>query len=160
MDILRSTPLRDPVKSSPLINNKALKDKKILVVEDNEDLQLLFTATLSHAGALSVLAKNGLESLVMARMQSFDAILMDIQMPLMDGHQAMKQLRNDGCTVPIIALTAHALNEEREAFIAQGFDDLIPKSKGCFHIISQLQGILRKQQRIRAKELCNVIASS
>lgn len=138
---------RSKDRSSP-INKNTLNGRQILLVEDNHDLQLLFTATLTLAGAITVVAKNGLESLSAVKTKKFDAILMDIQMPLMDGFEAMKRLRKGGFSRPILALTAHALNGERDSFISEGFDDFIAKPDGPFHMIAKLETICSKHKRL------------
>jgi len=132
---------------SSSISKMTLKGLKVLLVEDNPDLQMLFSATFKLAGASSVLAKNGKESLSVVKSQNFDAILMDIQMPLMDGYEAMRRLREGGYKGPILALTAHALSGERDSFISQGFDDFIAKPDGPFRIIAKLKEICSRTER-------------
>jgi PAS domain S-box-containing protein len=104
-----------------------LKGLKILVVDDSLDNQALIKRILKLAGADIVTANNGKEAVDMAKNEEFDIILMDIQMPVMDGYQATRALRSSGFTKPIIALTAHAMNEERKRSLESGFDDHITK---------------------------------
>src|SRR5690606_2481016 len=72
-------------------------------------------------------ADDGLEAVEKALANCFDLILMDIQMPRMDGYQAVSVLRQQLCQVPILALTAHALPEDRQRCLSAGFDDHIMK---------------------------------
>ncbi len=87
---------------------------RVLVVDDGHDNQRLLRMLLTDAGADVTSAENGKIALDMADLQSYDLILMDMQMPVMDGYAATTELRRWGLTVPIIALTANAMLEDRE----------------------------------------------
>lgn len=78
-------------------------------------------------GAKVTLANDGLEGVKSALAHYYDVILMDIQMPNMDGHQAVRTLRAEGYTGPIVALTAHAMREERERSVHSGFSHFLTK---------------------------------
>jgi PAS domain S-box-containing protein len=102
-------------------------DARILLAEDNMTNQMIVTAILEAAGCSLDIADDGKAAVAMearAREEgwAYDAILMDIQMPVMDGIQATQTLRKAGCRLPIIALTAHALDEDRERCLAAGCD--------------------------------------
>lgn len=100
---------------------------KILLVEDSADNQLMFNKLLKLAGALVDTAENGAIALEKIYKNKYDVVLMDIQTPIMDGYETIAKLRNDGYKIPIIALTAHALKEERTRSLAGGFNDHISK---------------------------------
>jgi PAS domain S-box-containing protein len=100
---------------------------KVLVVEDSADNQLLIGRMLKMAGATVDQAENGQEALKRLHHEKYDAVLMDIQMPVMDGFEAISILRGEGNKTPIIALTAHALKEERQRCFTAGFTDHLPK---------------------------------
>ena len=104
-----------------------LKTKRLLLVEDSPDNQFLIQSFLSDSGVHIVTANNGREGVEKALSEPFDLVLMDIQMPEMDGYEALKALRSHGITIPIIALTAHALKEERERARDQGFTGYLTK---------------------------------
>lgn len=108
-------------------NQIVLKGFKILVVEDSPDNQNLVNLILTKTGAKITLANDGLEGVKSALAHRYDVILMDIQMPNMDGHEAVRALRAKGYTGPIVALTAHAMREERERAVQSGFSHFLTK---------------------------------
>jgi signal transduction histidine kinase/ActR/RegA family two-component response regulator len=110
-----------------LQNSPSLAMTRILLVEDTPDNQILLMTVLKGLGAEIALANNGREGVQMALNNTYDIVLMDIQMPYMDGHEATKKLRAEGFTKPIIALTAHAMKEERDRTMASGFSDYLTK---------------------------------
>lgn len=116
-----------PAEVSALASGPALAGVRILLVEDSDDNQLLVSEFLRQAGAAVDFASNGVEGVDKALKMSYDAILMDIQMPIKDGLQATRELRQAGYPGPILALTAHALPEERERTAAAGCNDHITK---------------------------------
>lgn len=104
-----------------------LSGLRVLLAEDAVDNQILLTRFLQMAGATVDLAVNGLEAFEKAMSTNPHVILMDIQMPVMDGYEAVAKLRGGGYTKPIIALTAHALREEREKSRRAGCNDHLTK---------------------------------
>ena len=106
-----------------------LKDKKILLVEDNDINQLVAKDILERAGIHVSIASNGEEAIKHVRANKFDAVLMDVQMPIMDGYKATEILRKtySSSELPIIAMTANALKGDRERTIESGMNDYISK---------------------------------
>ncbi|MEK6668009.1 MAG: ATP-binding protein [Pseudomonadota bacterium] len=106
---------------------------EVLLVEDNEVNAFIATMTLESLGIVSRHAKNGEVAVAMFQEQAFDVILMDCEMPVMDGYEAARRIRALESTdsarerTPIIALTAHALSGDREVCLAQGMDDYLTK---------------------------------
>ena len=103
--------------------------KTILVVEDNELNLQLMVALLDHYGYVVLEARNGAQAMLIARRQPIDLILMDMQMPIMSGFEAVKMLRAEEKTagIKIIAVTSFALSEEKEKILATGVNGFIAK---------------------------------
>ena len=115
-------------------------DTLVLLVEDNEVNQYLVRFLLEHAGFTVVSANNGLEALEQARARKPDLILMDIQMPVMDGYEATRQLKADAAlqSVPVVALTAYAMPQERDQALAAGCAGPIEKPIDTQTFVAQL----------------------
>jgi len=111
-----------------ITNSQELRGKRILLVEDNEYNRLLAKSFLRSAHLKVTEAENGEEAVEKAQAQEFDLILMDVQMPVMDGFEATRHLRRElGITTPIIALTASAINGEKQRCLAAGMNDYLTK---------------------------------
>ena len=103
---------------------------RVLVAEDNDLNQLVARKTLEAWNVKVIVAPNGRQAVEAATRQAFDAVLMDVQMPEMDGYEATRQLRllfPDPAQLPIIGLTASALPEDRALALAAGMNDTLPK---------------------------------
>ena len=100
---------------------------RVLLVEDNEINQEVAVELLKKIGVDYDLADNGLEAVEKVKNNTFDIILMDIQMPVMDGYQATAEIRNHHSKIPIIALTAAAMIEDRQRALASGMNDHLTK---------------------------------
>lgn len=117
-----------PKKDNSHVAAHILADKKILLVEDNEMNRVVAETILNQYGATISEAVNGVEALEAIRNTRYDIVLMDIQMPVMDGLEATRHIRNDlHSTIPIIALTANAVKGEMEKCIQAGMNDYLSK---------------------------------
>ncbi|CAG0992665.1 two-component system, sensor histidine kinase [Phycisphaerales bacterium] len=135
-----------PVEGVPLVHSEAevlpapspvplplpTVSGRILLAEDGPDNQRLISHVLRRAGAVVEVVENG-ELAVAAALgaaaeaRPFDLVLLDMQMPVMDGYEAVRNLRSKGYTRPVIALTAHAMAEERAKCLASGCNDFVGK---------------------------------
>lgn len=119
-------PLDRPTETQPSDPARAATDpsvlvgRRVLIVDDAPDNQLLVRHLLTRRGMTCELAGDGSVAVRLASEQPFDAILMDMQMPVVDGYTATRRLRNAGVTAPIIALTANAQPEDRQRSLDAG----------------------------------------
>lgn len=104
-----------------------LAEKHILLVEDSQDNRKIIGLFLTQSGATVSYAANGFEAIACAEKTPCDLILMDVQMPSLDGYSATRRLRNLGYTLPILALTANAMLGEQERALKAGCDGYISK---------------------------------
>jgi len=118
---------------------ETLKGKKILIVEDDLSSRLYLNKILERAGADLLNAGDGVEAIsVTEKNPDIDIILMDIQLPLMDGYTAAKKIREMGRDIKIVAQTAYGMSDDMEAIIELGFDDYILKPIYAEQLIDKL----------------------
>ncbi|MFC3625795.1 ATP-binding protein [Vogesella amnigena] len=131
----------DDSATPPAASN--LQGKRILLAEDNPINQQIASELLQAAGAQVWCAENGIQAVDMAVHNLFDAILMDIHMPQLDGLAAARRIREQGLRLPIIAVTAHAFDAARDEAIAAGMDDHLAKPytpAQLYHTVGQYVG--------------------
>jgi PAS domain S-box-containing protein len=121
-----------------------LKGVQVLLVEDSLDNQYLVSRFLDMAGATIEVANNGIEGVAKATAGAHDIVLMDIQMPELDGYGAITQLRQSGFKKPIIALTAHGMVEDRVRCLDVGANDHLTKPVNRLSLIENIQRILNE----------------
>lgn len=120
-------PVNEPIVQIPSYNMRAIANKNILVVEDSLDNQMLIEFYLTKNKANVVFANNGQEGVEAALKGNFDLILMDIQMPILDGYAATEELRRHGVAIPIIALTGYAMKEDQDKCLRAGCNEFLAK---------------------------------
>ncbi len=129
----------------------------LLLAEDNVINQEVAVGILSAEGIRVDVANNGLEAVDMVGRQGYDAVLMDMQMPEMDGYEAARRIREDDTLtdLPIIAMTAHAMEGDRDKCLDAGMDDYVTKPidpKQLFHVLSKWVSVAAEPQEGTASQ--------
>jgi two-component system cell cycle response regulator DivK len=120
-----------------------MSESTILVVEDNPKNLKLIRAILEYAGYHVVAAESGEDGVRLAGETSPDLILMDLQLPGIDGAEALRQIRtNGGSAVPVVAVTAFAMPDDREKAFASGFDGYVEKPISARALPDQVRDFL------------------
>lgn len=122
---------------------------RILLVEDNEENRQFLSRRLQRRGYDVVIATDGQQGVDMARSEDPDLVLMDLNMPVLDGWQAAGILRSDPETskLPIIGLTAHAMPGDREKALEAGCTDYHTKPLDFAQLMTQIETLLRSAHR-------------
>jgi CheY-like chemotaxis protein len=132
------------VEVSGSVDARALMGKKILITDDNEMNRLLANTILKQYGAILDEAQNGVEAIEKIRKNSYDVVLMDVQMPVMDGIQATRIIRETiSSKLPVIALTALALKGDESKFLEAGMSGYLSKpfdENQILHVITNCLG--------------------
>jgi CheY-like chemotaxis protein len=115
------------LQSSPPKSARSLEGISVLFAEDNDDILDGLSMMLESFGCSVEKAHDGLEAVRRGLSRPFDVVLMDVRMPVLDGLEATRRLRRNGYKGPILALSAHAMKEDRERFLAAGCTDHITK---------------------------------
>lgn len=128
---------------------KAIQGARILLVEDNEINRQLAQELLEGAGLVVITAGNGLKALSILQNETFDAILMDVQMPMMDGYQATAEIRKQARfnELPIVALTSHAMTGDKEKSLDVGMNAHITKPIDPDQLFSILLSLIKPADR-------------
>ena len=122
-----------------------LAGSRFLVAEDNESNQFLMQRLIKLSGGQVEIVSDGQQAVETALKQSFDLVLMDVQMPVLDGYQATMQLRAAGCKTPIITLTGHTHPDERLKSFNAGCDDYLVKPITRQSLLNAIDRTLRRR---------------
>jgi CheY-like chemotaxis protein/nitrogen-specific signal transduction histidine kinase len=142
--LVMSPPSKTAIAQSPAAASIRVMGK-VLLAEDNSNNQLLISHYLRKLGAEVTIANNGAEALEQARAGDFDLILMDMQMPVMDGLEAIRQLRGSGYTRPIVSLTANVMQSDIENCLSAGSNDFLAKPIETEKFNATVGGYLKPQ---------------
>ncbi len=121
------TCISDDTESTARQTNGKRMSGRILVAEDSAANQALIRALLNRMGFSVVIAENGRETLEWLEKENFDLVFMDMQMPVMNGYDATRHIRQKGLTLPVVALTAHAMKGDDQKCFDAGCDDYLSK---------------------------------
>ena len=128
-----------------------LVGKEILLVEDNELNMEIAQIVLKKAGLIIDTAENGSEAVAKAQAKRYDMILMDIQMPVMNGYEATRAIRQledkHLADVPIIAMTANAFQEDKEKALSEGMDGHVAKPLKVEVLLQAMQEALKRKEQ-------------
>jgi two-component system cell cycle response regulator DivK len=115
--------------------------KTILLVEDNEDSRKIFRLILEHHGYSVLEARDGADGIRLAQQKGPDLILMDLSIPVIDGLEATRRIRQDPstCSIPIVALTAHARAEDRNQAHRAGCDGYLAKPVDPKQVVEEVR---------------------
>lgn len=121
------------------------KPARILVAEDNETNQMFISIVLQKSGFDVVVVANGQEAVDLTKTGDFDLILMDIQMPVLNGEEATMAIRSDTSTkhIPIIGLSAHAFADAKEKYLAAGMDSYVTKPINRIELIEEITRLIK-----------------
>tara|TARA_R110002012_G_scaffold286251_2_gene477709 strand:+ start:21933 stop:25943 length:4011 start_codon:yes stop_codon:yes gene_type:complete len=146
-----------PMDVNKYIDLNLIKGKKILVVDDNEFNRLVASTILEQHEVVIGTANNGKEAVEELRNSRYDLVLMDMQMPVMDGVLATKIIREElNSNVPIIALTAFAMKDDQEKYMAKGMNAFLAKpfqEDDLLHEISKLLGGNERAEKTQEREV-------
>ena len=129
------------VKSANTCSNEP-KERYVLVVDDAPSIRKLVTRLLTTKGFICHEAENGAEcvEMVLSKKVTYDFILLDSDMPVLDGPSAARQLRANKCDITIIGVTGHVLPEDQEYFLQQGADLVLPKPVKIEELLEKVKG--------------------
>ncbi len=150
---LERTP-REPRSSREADSPVQFLRARLLLAEDHDANRQIITARLKSIGAEVVPARNGKEALEQIRdaaeqCRPFDAVIMDMEMPVLDGYEAVRQLRASGYKAPILAVTAYAMSKDREECLRLGCDDHVSKPIEWDRFFRKLAVLLKAENRVQ-----------
>jgi CheY-like chemotaxis protein len=165
LEAIRHILQKTTVQPAPLVTRHTLRETnnrvRILLAEDNAVNQTLAVRLLEKRGYVVSLAGEGRAALTALEKGSFDLVLMDIQMPGMDGFEATAAIREKekttGAHIPIIAMTAHALKGDQERCIAAGMDGYVSKPIRTSELFSAIESLLGNKSPARTGEPANLL---
>lgn len=137
------------------LRSETLSGLKILVVDDAPDNRLLISRFLSLAGASVEVSDNAIDGVAAALQGQFDLVLMDIQMPGMDGYDAIERLRRLNYKVPVVALTAHAMSSDRNRCLAAGFNSYLTKPIARAQLVATVEECIRESSAAKTTPTAN-----
>ena len=132
---------------------------RILVVEDNANLAFGLSTSLELEGHQVVVARDGAAGLRAAREHTPDLVILDLMLPEMDGYRVLKALREEGCEVPVLILTARGAESDKVLGFRLGADDYVTKPFGLLELLARVTALLRRTSRAPAADAAPVPAT-
>lgn len=136
--------MADSRMASARVGEGQVSEKTVLLVEDNEDNRIVYATVLQYFGFHVIEATDGAEGVRLARECRPDLVLMDISIPVIDGWHATSMIKDDPEThaIPVIALTAHALPEDRARSVSVGCDGYLAKPCEPSRVVAEVNRVL------------------
>ncbi len=145
---------RELARSTPAVDqNHKLQGVRILLVDDSVDSRALAARYLEREGAIVEQVGSARDAIDRLSKSEFDLLITDIQMPIMDGYELTRHLRNEGFAKPIIGLTAHVFKEDRQRSLAVGLDDHLGKPIKARELITTVARRVSEGSRVQVKEM-------
>lgn len=119
---------------------------RILVADDDKDIARALTALFEHNHYSVEVVSNGTDALAHATSGAYDGIVLDIMMPGLDGVEVLRRLRGEGCTTPVLLLTARGDIEDRVTGLDAGADDYLPKPFAASELLARVRAMLRRKE--------------
>jgi DNA-binding response OmpR family regulator len=133
---------------------------RILIVEDHDDLAEALAINVSHAGHDVERVRDGREALMAVRARTPDLILLDLNLPRMDGFSVLDRLRNDGVWMPVLILSARGASADKVEGFRLGADDYVTKPFSVGELLGRVSALLRRSAAARASEAVSAAAAS
>ena len=130
-------------------SNNIYAGYKIAVIDDDESVRRSLALNLEHTGFTVVEAADGEAGVALVEKETPDLIIMDVMMPVMDGLQACKEIRNSGVSTPLILLTARSSEIDKVLGLDLGADDYLAKPFGMMELVARVKALLRRGQSTR-----------
>ncbi len=159
IETINARPVVETNKAHEIVTNQTIYSRplRLLLTEDNPVNQMFAVAILEKKGHSVRIANNGQEALDILAKDSFDAILMDIQMPVMDGLEATRRIRaqekSTGKHIPIVAMTAHAMQRDKDECFSVGMDHYVSKPIRTEHLFEILDSISPASEPVAAPQV-------
>lgn len=128
----------------------AMEGRRVLIADDSPDNRRIVAFIVERAGGTTMRAADGVEALEMLRVQDFDLVLLDMQMPRLDGYDTVRELRARGDETPVIALTAFSMTGDRERCIDAGCDGYVAKPVVQADLFAEVTAVLRRAAEPKA----------
>jgi signal transduction histidine kinase/CheY-like chemotaxis protein len=159
IETINARPVVETNKAHEIVTNQTIYTRplRLLLTEDNPVNQMFAVAILEKKGHRVRIANNGQEALDILANESYDAVLMDIQMPVMDGLEATRRIRSQekstGTHIPIVAMTAHAMQRDKDECFAVGMDHYVSKPIRTEHLFEILDSIAPSSEPVAAPQV-------
>ncbi len=121
---------------------------RLLIIDDDIDVRQFLKEALKKEGFVVDTAGDGSEGSRLARVNPYDAVILDYVLPRKNGRQVLREIRSSGCTAPVLMLSVHDDIDDKVSFLEQGADDYMAKPFSCRELVSRIRALLRRPPSI------------